>query len=116
LRIPRAEIVRRRLLAQAIASSPHGRAEDVVARLGSVQAQDYRGALWAVGLRLTEARESDVERALAEGSPSSTTFVPFPPPERSAAPDGLPRFNVTRAFSGGRPGSLSPHVRNVVSL
>src|SRR6202023_4306009 len=37
----------------------------VVAWLGAVQAQDYRAALWALGLRTTDAREADVERALA---------------------------------------------------
>jgi hypothetical protein len=38
----------------------------VVAWLGAVQAQDYLGALWAVGLRLAGGDEHDVERALAE--------------------------------------------------
>jgi hypothetical protein len=33
-----------------------------------VQAQDYLGALWAIGLRLPGARESDIEKALAERS------------------------------------------------
>jgi len=41
----------------------------VVAWFGAVQAQDYLGALWAVGLRLSgDARERDVERALSERS------------------------------------------------
>lgn len=38
----------------------------MVAWLGAVQAQDYLGALWAVGLRLSDATEQDVELALAE--------------------------------------------------
>jgi hypothetical protein len=38
---------------------------DVVAWLGAVQAQDYLGALWAVGLRMRNAVEADIERALA---------------------------------------------------
>jgi len=38
----------------------------VVAWFGAVQAQDYLGALWAVGLRLLDAHERDVERALSE--------------------------------------------------
>jgi hypothetical protein len=38
---------------------------DVVAWLGAVQAQDYLGALWAVGLRMRSAVEADVEQALA---------------------------------------------------
>lgn len=41
---------------------------DVVRHLGAVQAQDYRGGLWAVGLRATGATEASVEEALAEKS------------------------------------------------
>jgi hypothetical protein len=62
------EIVRRRLEAQRISAARFERPADVVAWLGAIQAQDYLGALWAVGLRLAGARESDVERALAERS------------------------------------------------
>jgi hypothetical protein len=36
----------------------------VVRWLGAVQAQDYFGALWAVGLRLQNATEADVEQAI----------------------------------------------------
>jgi hypothetical protein len=39
---------------------------DLVAWFGAVQAQDYLGALWAVGLRTAGAVESDVELAIAE--------------------------------------------------
>lgn len=46
------------------ASSPHA----VVSHLGAVQAQDYLGALWAVGARMKDAVEADVENALAEGT------------------------------------------------
>src|SRR4029453_8410474 len=34
--------------------------------VGGVQAQDYLGALWAVGLRLRGATEQTIEQALAE--------------------------------------------------
>lgn len=37
-----------------------------VRHLLAVQAQDYYGSLWAVGLRTSGAREADVERAIAE--------------------------------------------------
>ncbi len=61
------EIVRRRLDAQCISRpDTFTRPEDVVAHLGAVQAQDYLGALWAIGLRVDGSRERDVERALAE--------------------------------------------------
>ena len=57
-------IGRLRLRTQGIAGARPARPEDVVARLGAVQAQDYLGALWAVGLRVGGAQEADVERAL----------------------------------------------------
>jgi hypothetical protein len=62
----RAIILRRRLQAQLLSTTAFARPEDAVAWLGAVQAQDYLGALWAVGLRVADARERDVERALAE--------------------------------------------------
>lgn len=62
------DIARLRLSNQRIASSTFGKPGDVVAWLGAVQAQDYLGALWAVGLRMREATEEVVERALAERS------------------------------------------------
>ncbi|MBF6593482.1 MAG: AlkZ family DNA glycosylase [Thermaceae bacterium] len=38
---------------------------EVVRSLGAVQAQDYLASLWAVGLRLPNATEADVEQAIA---------------------------------------------------
>jgi hypothetical protein len=62
------EIVRRRLGAQHLATTALATPADMVGWFGAVQAQDYLGALWAVGLRLTDAHERDVERALADRS------------------------------------------------
>ena len=39
-----------------------------MAKLGAVQAQDYLGALWAIGLRMAGGDERDIERALADRS------------------------------------------------
>jgi hypothetical protein len=63
-----ADIVKLRLDAQRISATTFTRPAEVVAWLGAVQAQDYLGALWAVGLRLTRACEQDIERALADRS------------------------------------------------
>jgi hypothetical protein len=60
------EILVRRLDAQRLSSTTFRRPEQVVAWFGAMQAQDYLGALWAVGSRLLAPREQDVERALAE--------------------------------------------------
>jgi len=59
------DIARLRLHNQHIARATFEKPGDVVAWLGAVQAQDYLGALWAVGLRMRNAVEADVERALA---------------------------------------------------
>ncbi len=46
--------------------TPTASVRATVQRLGAVQAQDYLGALWAIGLRTKDATEAAVERALAE--------------------------------------------------
>ena len=61
----RSSIAARRLAAQRVSSTDFTRPEQVVAWLGAVQAQDYLGALWAVGLRTTAATERDVEDAIS---------------------------------------------------
>src|SRR5579883_3346587 len=63
-----AEIATLRMRGQRVAATELVRPEEVVAWLGAVQAQDYLGALWAVGLRLVDSREADVEQALSNGS------------------------------------------------
>ena len=54
-----------RLFNQQIVQSSRTSAADVVARLGAIQAQDYRGALWSIGLRCPGSSIADVERAIA---------------------------------------------------
>src|SRR5262249_6103388 len=60
------DIARLRLHNQRIARGTFEHPSDVVAWLGAVQAQDYLGALWAVGLRMRNAVEADIEQALAD--------------------------------------------------
>ncbi len=62
------DIATLRLRNQSIVASDLETPHAVVSSLGAVQAQDYLGALWAVGLRMRHAIEADVERALAERS------------------------------------------------
>jgi hypothetical protein len=61
-----AGILRRRLAAQGLARPIFAEPAEVVAWFGAVQAQDYLGALWALGSRLRQATESSVEEALAK--------------------------------------------------
>jgi hypothetical protein len=39
---------------------------EVARWLGAVQAQDYLGSLWALGLRVRRAVEEDIEHAIAD--------------------------------------------------
>ena len=60
-----AEILRRRLENQALARTAFRSPEEVVAWFGAVQAQDYLGSLWALGLRSRDATEATVEAAVS---------------------------------------------------
>jgi hypothetical protein len=55
-----------RLRNQRIAGAGFKQPGEVVAWMGAVQAQDYLGALWALGLRMETAREETIEKAIAE--------------------------------------------------
>ncbi|HEX7313875.1 MAG TPA: winged helix DNA-binding domain-containing protein [Pyrinomonadaceae bacterium] len=62
------EVARLRLHHQGIGEGRFKNPADVVRWFGAVQAQDYLGSLWALGLRLPGAVESEVERAVTERS------------------------------------------------
>jgi hypothetical protein len=59
-------VAKQRLLNQHACGDALPTPRDVVRNLVAVQAQDYRGGLWAVGLRTQGADESTVEKALAD--------------------------------------------------
>ena len=59
-------VARQRLHSQLLAGNPAATPHDTVAHFGAMQAQDYLGALWAVGVRTLGARERDVERAIEQ--------------------------------------------------
>lgn len=61
-----AAAARRRLYNQHIGRTAFKRPADVVHWLGAVQAQDYLGSLWAIGLRMRGATEATIERAIEE--------------------------------------------------
>ena len=60
-----AQIQRLRLENQGLARASFRNPEDVVAWFGAMQAQDYLGSLWAIGLRMRSATEARVEAAEA---------------------------------------------------
>jgi len=61
------DIAGARLANQRLVDPLSAQPEDVVRALGAVQAQDYAGAKWALGMRLTACADADVERAFQEG-------------------------------------------------
>ncbi len=61
-------LARHRLRNQRLAGAPLDSAADVVRWLGAVQAQDYHGAKWALGLRMRHATDAALDRAFDEGA------------------------------------------------
>ncbi|HZS75392.1 MAG TPA: winged helix DNA-binding domain-containing protein [Ktedonobacteraceae bacterium] len=61
------DIAQHRLYNQGLAQTRFEKPGNAVEWFGAVQAQDYPGALWALGLRLPDATEADIEQALADG-------------------------------------------------
>jgi len=64
----RLDIAHQRLLNQHIALATFEKPGDEVEWLGAVQAQDYAGAKWALGLRLQGATDDAIEQAFTDGS------------------------------------------------
>ncbi len=62
------DILRQRLHNQHIAQQVYKKPDDIVRSLGAVQAQDYPGAKWAVGMRLLNASDNSIEQAFTEGT------------------------------------------------
>src|SRR6266852_4895322 len=62
------DIAHQRLHNQLITQRAFEKPGDVVEWLGAVQAQDYAAAKWAVGLRLQDATDDDIEQAFVGGA------------------------------------------------
>jgi DNA glycosylase AlkZ-like len=62
------DIAHRRLANQHIVQPTFKQPGDVVRWLGAVQAQDYAGAKWALGLRLRGVTDDDIDQAFGAGS------------------------------------------------
>ncbi|MDB5182976.1 MAG: prevent-host-death protein [Candidatus Saccharibacteria bacterium] len=58
------ELVKLRLQSQHISGVDFKTPHDVARHMGAMQAQDYNGALWAIGLRTKDATLKDVEQAI----------------------------------------------------
>jgi hypothetical protein len=60
------EIASRRLANQRISTATCQTPAEVVAHLTAMQAQDYRGALWSIGLRMQDTTVAAVRQAIAD--------------------------------------------------
>jgi hypothetical protein len=61
------DITRLRLCNERLVGPPFATAGDAVRALAAVQAQDYTGAKWAIGQRVRNARDADIESAYVAG-------------------------------------------------
>jgi hypothetical protein len=59
------DIAQYRLYQQQVAKTRFKTPGQVVSWLGALQAQDYAGAKWSIGLRLPNATDTDIEQAIA---------------------------------------------------
>lgn len=64
---PHRDVIRRRLTSQFLTARGPTTAHELVRALGAVQAQDYPGAKWALGVRTRSETDEDIERQLDEG-------------------------------------------------
>ena len=62
------DIQRRRMGNSGLTGSPSDAPDEVVHRLGAMQAQDYGPAKWSIGQRADNLRDEDLDGALAAGS------------------------------------------------
>ncbi len=61
------EIRKLRLYNNGLSNSPFKSVSDAVSYLGAVQAQDFSAAKWALGLRIKNSTDEDIEKAFNEG-------------------------------------------------
>src|SRR5437899_2007602 len=66
--LPPVHILQMRLANQHLAQQRSTDPQAIVAHLGAVQSQDYPAALWALGLRLTNASRESLECAFNRGA------------------------------------------------
>src|SRR3954468_19292742 len=62
------EIARQRLFNQHVATQTFKKPDDIVQFMGAVQAQDYAGEKWAIGMRLQKSKDAAIDKAMANGS------------------------------------------------
>jgi len=81
------QIAEERLYNQHISHQHFSQPAEIVKYMGAIQAQDYAGAKWAVGLRLKKSTDAAVDQALAAGAIIRTHVLR--PTWHFVAPDDL---------------------------
>lgn len=61
-------VAEKRLASQGMLADSFKHPAEVVRHLGAIQAQDYAGAKWSVGLRLNGSSDDEVEQAIESGA------------------------------------------------
>lgn len=110
-----ASLLHLRLQNQQLSSSSYKKPEELVRWMGAVQAQDYAGAKWAVGLRLPKATDHSIEQLLNKGKIIRTHVMR--PTWHFVHPDDIrwmlqltaPRVHAYSAF-GYRKMELTEHI------
>ena len=62
------EIAKQRLVNQQISTTTFKKPDEIVAWLGAMQAQEYTSSKWAIGLRLHNIHEADIDQAFNDGA------------------------------------------------
>ncbi|MDB4900766.1 MAG: winged helix DNA-binding protein [Mucilaginibacter sp.] len=62
------DIAQQRIYNQHIANQTFKDPQDIVKWMVAIQAQDYAGAKWAIGLRLQNTTDVAIDQAMADGS------------------------------------------------
>ena len=102
--MPNPEIAYERLLRQRIEGKGLENPAQVVRWMGAIQAQDYAGGKWAVGLRCFRCTDDDLEEAFSKGEILRTHIMR--PTWHFVAPEDIrwmqsltaPRVNAINAF------------------
>ncbi|MBE9463021.1 winged helix DNA-binding domain-containing protein [Dyadobacter subterraneus] len=98
------EIIHARLVNQQIAQTKFSKPEEIVTHLVAMQAQEYAMAKWAIGLRLQNFFDEDIEKAFNEGRILRTHIMR--PTWHFVSPEDIrwmisltaPRVNAVNAF------------------
>jgi hypothetical protein len=104
-------INQQRLCQQRLTRNPLPAPEEVVSWLGAVQAQDYAGAKWALGLRMQDATDALLDQAFNEGKILRTHIMR--PTWHFVAPEDI---RWLQALTASRVNAVNAHMYRQLEL